>query len=109
MESKLLTIQDIFDWWYNQRVNTLNQRINRLMLILDDKLSLSFLLKTFFVPWHRDNSLLGIPMGITMRLLYLPFGGGLFLLVASISYLYYVLHYILPFLLLLLPVIFIFI
>lgn len=46
--------------------------IQRIIVICDDTLSMSLLIKTFFVPWHRDYSPVGRGFGIAMRMIYLP-------------------------------------
>lgn len=48
------------------------RELNRISIVVDDQLSLSFLLKTFFVPWHRDYTFMGITFGIVMRIIYIP-------------------------------------
>jgi len=46
--------------------------IKRVLVLCDDTLSIQLLLKTFFVPWHRDYSPIGRAFGVAMRILYLP-------------------------------------
>lgn len=46
--------------------------MKRALVLCDDTLSITLLLKTFFVPWHRDYSMTGRGFGIAMRLLYIP-------------------------------------
>lgn len=46
--------------------------IQRVATICDDTLSISLLLKTFFVPWHRDKSWTGYFFGIILRIFYIP-------------------------------------
>ncbi len=46
--------------------------VQRIITLCDDTFSISLLLKTFFVPWHRDNTWLGHLFGMVIRILYLP-------------------------------------
>ncbi|MEA3357003.1 MAG: hypothetical protein U9Q67_01035 [Patescibacteria group bacterium] len=65
-------IKSLFTWWYIEIPVWYIGFVQRVLVICDDSLSISILLKTFFVPWHRDYTWLGIMFGITMRLLYIP-------------------------------------
>jgi hypothetical protein len=71
--------QDFLKWWYIKMPIWHLRELNRLATVVDDQLSLSLLLKTFFVPWHRDYSAMGILFGIIMRILYLPIAITIFL------------------------------
>ncbi len=46
--------------------------VQRIFVICNDTFSISLLFKTFFVPWHRDNSWIGVFFGIVVRIVYLP-------------------------------------
>lgn len=72
----------LLKWWYAEMPVWYIGFFQRVMVICDDTLSLSLLVKTFFVPWHRDRSWIGILFGITIRLLYLPIGFALTVAVA---------------------------
>ncbi len=56
----------------------------RISLIVDDNLSLSLLLKNFFLPWHRDFSVIGYFVGITIKAIYIPIALIAYVLVISI-------------------------
>jgi len=60
------------------------KRLARLSTVVDDQFSLSLLLSNFFIPWHRDYSLIGIFFGIVMKVLYLPIALAIYL--GSISF-----------------------
>lgn len=45
----------------------------RLATVLDDNLSISLLLRNFFVAWHRDRTVFGFIFGMVIKILYLPF------------------------------------
>lgn len=85
----LFTIKDLLYWWYLQMPYYYLISLKRLLLVADDKLSLSALLKTFFVPWKRDYSALGHVMGIIIRIIYLPIGTIVFLFILF-SYLLFI-------------------
>lgn len=65
-------LRSLLGWWYVEMPTWYISLVRRIMLICDDTLSVQFLLKTFFVPWHRDYSITGRGFGIALRLLYLP-------------------------------------
>jgi hypothetical protein len=71
-EMILNEIRSFFSWWYLEMPMWYVGLIQRIALICDDTLSISLLLKTFFVPWRRDYSWIGHFFGITLRILYLP-------------------------------------
>jgi hypothetical protein len=80
----LYSFQDFLRWWYIKMPIWHLRELNRLNVVIDDQLSLSFLTKTFFVPWHRDFSFMGIIFGIAMRILYLPIALLIYLVLNSI-------------------------
>lgn len=105
MDETLVTIRDILNWWYIDYTNQIIQKTSKLLKIISDQTSLSLLLKTFFIPWHRDYSIMGYAMGITMRILYLPFSLFIYAIVATLCYIYILIVYALPILIIILPII----
>lgn len=67
-----LWLYDFFEWWYIKMPILLFKYAARFTTIVADQTSFILLLRTFFVPWHRDNKPIGYAMGIAMRILYLP-------------------------------------
>lgn len=65
-------ILSFFRWWYVDMPGWYVSFIRRMALLCDDTLSISILFKTFFIPWHRDYSIVGRGFGIVIRMLYLP-------------------------------------
>ena len=51
--------------------------LKRILLVLDDNLSFSLLLRNFFLPWHRDPSPMGYLVGIVSKIFYLPIALGI--------------------------------
>ncbi len=82
----LYAIQDFLRWWYIKMPIWHLRQLNRLSTVVDDNLSLSILMKTFFIPWHRDYSLMGFLFGVVMRILYVPIALTIYLIIV-ISYL----------------------
>ena len=80
----LYSFQDFLKWWYIKMPIWHLRKLNRLGIVLDDQLSLSLLVRTFFIPWHRDYTAMGIIFGIVMRILYLPIALFIYLLFISI-------------------------
>ncbi|MDD2578306.1 MAG: hypothetical protein PHP96_02915 [Candidatus Dojkabacteria bacterium] len=83
------SIQDFLRWWYIKMPVWHLRRLLRLSIVLDDQFSISLLIKHFFIPWHRDYSLIGYIFGIVMKILYLP--------LAILIYLVCIISYILVF------------
>ena len=83
------SIQDFLRWWYIKMAVWHLRRLLRLSIVLDDQFSISLLIKHFFIPWHRDYSLIGYIFGIVMKILYLP--------LAILIYLVCIISYILVF------------
>ncbi|MFA5633600.1 MAG: hypothetical protein WCY00_01680 [Candidatus Dojkabacteria bacterium] len=79
------SIQDFLRWWYIKMPVWHLRRLLRLSIVIDDQFSISLLIKHFFVPWHRDYSLIGYLFGILMKILYLPLAIALYV-ISMISY-----------------------
>lgn len=82
--SKLISMffSDFFDWWYIKMPLLLSKYASRVFEVVVDQTSVFLLMKTFFVPWHRDTKPVGYFMGIVMRILYIPIG----LIMVSLSF-----------------------
>lgn len=83
--------KEFLHWWYIKMSIWHLRMLGRISLILDDNLSISLLLKNFFLPWHRDFSLIGYVFGVSIKILFLP--------IAIFTYLLFTLIYILAILL----------
>ena len=89
----LYSVQDFLRWWYVKMPIWHLRQLNRLSIVVDDYLSLSILFKTFFIPWHRDYSLMGFLFGIAMRLLYLPIASAIYIVIVAF-YLFVILFWL---------------
>ena len=47
-------------------------KIERISIVVSDQLSITILLKNFFLPWKRHRTLVGYFVGIIVKILYLP-------------------------------------
>jgi hypothetical protein len=83
-EILLFTCQDFLRWWYIKMPMWHLRRFARLSVVVDDQFSISLLIRHFFLPWHRDYSLIGYVFGIAMKLLYLPIAITIYLLCMTI-------------------------
>ena len=83
-------IQDFLNWWYIKIPSRYLRIFGRLSTILDDNLSISLLFKNFFVPWHRDRTVIGFIFGIVIKIIYLPIAITLYI-IALIAYLLFIL------------------
>lgn len=92
----LYSFNDFLRWWYVKMPIWHLRELNRIGKVIDDQLSLSFLLKTFFVPWHRDYSFMGILFGIAMRLIYIPIAASIYLVSVTIYILIITVWLLLP-------------
>ncbi|MGI6443453.1 MAG: hypothetical protein ACOX06_00355 [Candidatus Dojkabacteria bacterium] len=82
----LFFIQDFLNWWYVKMPLRHLRKFGRLSTVLDDNLSITLLIGTFFVPWHRDKSIMGYLFGILIRLLYLPIAISIYSITMIVSF-----------------------
>lgn len=82
------TTKEFLNWWYVKMTVWHLRMLVRVSTILDDNLSISLLLKNFFLPWHRDFSLIGYVFGILIKILFLPIA---ILIYFLFSFLYFLL------------------
>jgi hypothetical protein len=80
----IYSIQDFLKWWYVKMLIWHLRKFKRVIIVVDDQLSISLLAKNFFVPWHRDRSAIGYVFGIVMKIIYLPIALTIFLLTMGI-------------------------
>lgn len=92
----LFHFYDFFDWWYVRMPILYMLQFRRILVVLNDQLSISLLFRTFFVPWHRDSKPIGYLMGIVMRILYLPIALTIYIFTAVISMLLFLFWIFLP-------------
>lgn len=78
-------ISDFFNWWYIQMPIIYMIRLQRIVRVLNDQLSFTLLLRTFFSPWKKDKRFVAYVIGITVRIFYLPIAGIIILLAALLS------------------------
>lgn len=90
------TFQDFLRWWYIKMPIWHLRRLGRLGVVVDDQFSISLLIKNFFLPWHRDYSLIGYVFGILMKILYLPIAITIYLLCMLIYFTLFLFWLILP-------------
>jgi len=84
LEIWIYSVQDFLKWWYVQMPLWHLRRLGRISVVVDDFLSITVLLKNFFLPWHRDYSFIGYFFGIIVKLLYLPIAIALYIIAVSI-------------------------
>lgn len=80
----IYSLQDFLKWWYIQMLIWHLRKLKRVGTVVDDQLSISLLIRNFFVPWHRDRSAIGYFFGIIMKILYLPVGITIYLITMTI-------------------------
>jgi len=74
------TFKQFIRWWYTKMSMWHLKMLGRISVFLDDNLSITLLLKNFFLPWHRDFSFIGYVFGILIKILYLSIAVGIYLL-----------------------------
>lgn len=65
-------LKDLLIWWFIEMPVFFIKSQYRINQVLNDKLSVFLLIKTFFLPWKRDYKFIGYFFGIVMRILYIP-------------------------------------
>lgn len=94
IEIFLYSIKDFFSWWYVEMPIKYFRTWNRIMVILNDQLSITVILSNLLLPWRRHRSFAGYFFGISIKLIYLPFAIIAFLLGSSL-YLAFIIFWIL--------------
>ena len=83
-------------WWYAKMSMWHFKMLGRISVLLDDNLTITLLLKNFFLPWHRDFSFIGYVFGILIKILYLPIAISIFLLFCTLYIALILLWFLLP-------------
>jgi len=84
IEIFLYTIKDFLSWWYIEMPIRYLRTWVRLMVILNDQLSITLLISHFFLPWRRNTSFAGYFFGIIIKAIYLPIAITTFLICSTI-------------------------
>ncbi len=92
----IFSLQDFLRWWYIKMPIWHLQRIVRISTVVDDQLSITLLIRNFFLPWHRDYSMIGYVFGILIKLLYLPITFIIYLLTMILSIIVLIIWLVLP-------------
>ena len=92
----VFTLQDFLRWWYIKMPIWHLRRFARLSIVIDDQFSISVLFRHFFLPWHRDFSVIGYVFGILMKILYLPIAIAVYMICMIFYFLLFVSWLILP-------------
>ena len=90
------TTREFMYWWYVRMPLWHLRMLARISTFIDDNLSISLLLKNFFIPWHRDFSFIGYIFGILIKLLYLPIAVMAYILVCTLYLVLLLLWFMLP-------------
>ena len=90
------SFQDFLRWWYIKMPVWHLRRLIRLSVVVDDQFSISLLMKNFFIPWHRDYSVIGYVFGIIIKILYLPIVISLYLISIILYILVFFVWLVLP-------------
>ena len=90
------TAKEFMYWWYVRMPLWHLRMLTRISTFIDDNLSISLLLKNFFLPWHRDFTFIGYTFGILLKLLYLPIAIVAYILVCTGYFLILLLWLMLP-------------
>jgi len=83
-------------WWYIQMPIWHLRTVKRIIVVMDDNLSFSLLLRNFFLPWHRDRNPIGYIVGITTKILYLPLALSLIVTITFTYIMFIILWLLLP-------------
>jgi hypothetical protein len=88
--------KSFFLWWYVSMPVWYILSLKKILMIIDDKFSVSLLLKNFFLPWHKTKNVIGYALGISVKIVFLPIGISLLLFTSIIYITYIVLWLLLP-------------
>ena len=88
--------KEFLNWWYIKMLVWHLKMLERVSVLADDNLSLTLLLKNFFLPCHRDYSFIGYVFGILIKLIYLPFALITYLVLSTIYLVVIVIWLVLP-------------
>jgi hypothetical protein len=86
--------KSFFLWWYVSMPVWYILSLKRILTIIDDKFSVTLLLKNFFIPWHKKNNIFNYIFGILIKIIFLPIGISLIVL-TSIIYMSYIIIWLL--------------
>jgi hypothetical protein len=92
----IFVVKDFLLWWYIRMSLWHLRMLGRISTLVDDNMSISLLLKNFFVPWHRDYKPIGYIFGILIKIIYLPIAISAYLLLTSLYLLIFLLWLLLP-------------
>lgn len=70
--------------------------LSRIATLVDDNMSLSIVLRNFFLPWHRDFTFIGYVFGILIKIVYLPIALITYILLCSIYFIVILIWLLLP-------------
>lgn len=90
------TLKEFTYWWYVRMLYWHLKMLGRISTFIDDNLSISLLLSNFFLPWHRDFSLIGWVFGILIKILYLPVAIATYIFLSSVYILMILVWLLLP-------------
>jgi len=96
IEIIVYTFKQFIRWWYRKMSMWHFKMLGRISVLLDDNLTITLLLKNFFLPWHRDFSFIGYVFGILIKILYLPIAISIFLLFCTLYIALILLWFLLP-------------
>ncbi len=73
-------IKDFINWWYIQMPIFYISKLERISIVLLDKLSISILIKNFFLPYSEHKNTSKYLLSIILKLTYLPISLTLYLI-----------------------------
>ena len=90
------SVRDFFSWWYIEMPIKYLRTWVRVMVILNDQLSITLLIKNFFLPWMRHNSFAGYFFAIAIKAIYIPIAICAFLLGSSLYFAFIICWILIP-------------
>ncbi|MCK9369066.1 hypothetical protein M0R04_03835 [Candidatus Dojkabacteria bacterium] len=94
LNSFLAWVKSFFLWWYVSMPVWYILSLKKILIILDDRFSVTLLFKNFFLPWHKKRDILGYILGVFMKIIFLPIGTSL-LFFTSVIYTTYIIFWLL--------------
>ena len=90
------SIKDFFSWWYLEMPVRHLRRLQRLIVILNDQLSITLLISNFFLPWRRHKSFPGYFFGIVIKAIYIPVAIAGFLICTTLYFAFIIFWLLIP-------------
>ncbi|HBB64368.1 hypothetical protein A3K02_00450 [candidate division WS6 bacterium RIFOXYD1_FULL_33_8] len=92
----IYSVKEFLTWWYIRMPLWHLRMLSRIAILVDDNMSLSIVLRNFFLPWHRDFTLIGYVFGILIKTIYIPIALTTYILLCTLYFVVILIWLLLP-------------